>query len=164
MAADQARPLVVGFYLYLTIGYVVIYLEETRGAAMKCISIRQPWAWLIIAGQKDIENRNWRTNFRGRILVHAAKGMTYAEYFDAIGYAHMIGLTGGIRCPNYADLLRGGIIGAVEIVDCVASSPSPWFSGRFGFVMRNPQPMPFFPCKGALGIFEAPTSIPLNQN
>ena len=47
------------------------------------LSIRQPWAWLIVNGYKDIENRNWKTNFRGKILVHAAKGMTKAEYEDA---------------------------------------------------------------------------------
>jgi hypothetical protein len=39
---------------------------------MKALSIRQPWAWLIIAGIKDIENRRWATNHRGPILVHAA--------------------------------------------------------------------------------------------
>lgn len=40
---------------------------------MKVLSIRQPWAWLICAGYKDVENRDWRTNYRGRILIHAPK-------------------------------------------------------------------------------------------
>lgn len=36
------------------------------------LSIRQPGAWLIVNGHKDIENRDWpTTNFRGRLLVHA---------------------------------------------------------------------------------------------
>lgn len=43
---------------------------------MKALSIRQPWAWLILHGGKDIENRSWNTNFRGRFLIHAAAGMT----------------------------------------------------------------------------------------
>lgn len=38
---------------------------------MKTISIKQPWASLIVEGVKDIENRTWRTKFRGRVLVHA---------------------------------------------------------------------------------------------
>ena len=40
---------------------------------MKAITIKQPWASLIAAGLKDIENRTWKTNFRGRVLIHAAK-------------------------------------------------------------------------------------------
>ncbi|WP_206002040.1 ASCH domain-containing protein [Paraburkholderia aromaticivorans] len=38
---------------------------------MKALSIRQPWAWLIVKGHKDIENRTWSTRFRGRVLIHA---------------------------------------------------------------------------------------------
>ena len=40
---------------------------------MKAITIKQPWASLIVAGIKDIENRTWKTSFRGRVLIHAAK-------------------------------------------------------------------------------------------
>lgn len=36
---------------------------------MKAITIRQPWASLIVHGIKDIENRSWQTNFRGRVLI-----------------------------------------------------------------------------------------------
>lgn len=39
---------------------------------MKTITVKQPWASLIVEGIKDIENRTWKTNFRGRVLVHAA--------------------------------------------------------------------------------------------
>ena len=38
---------------------------------MKTISIKQPWASLIAHGIKDIENRSCRTNYRGRVLIHA---------------------------------------------------------------------------------------------
>ena len=51
---------------------------------MKALSIRQPWAWLILNAGKDIENRSWYTSVRGRVLIHASKGMTLAEYEDAI--------------------------------------------------------------------------------
>jgi hypothetical protein len=40
---------------------------------MKAITIKQPWAFLIVEGVKDIENRTWKTNFRGRVLIHASK-------------------------------------------------------------------------------------------
>lgn len=47
----------------------------------------------------------------------------------------------------------GGIIGSVEIVDCVEHSYSPWFMGPHGFLLRNPVSLPFVPCRGRLGFF-----------
>lgn len=119
---------------------------------MKALSIRQPWAWLIIHGGKDIENRSWHTKFRGRFLVHASKGMTLAEYEEARWYA--AGLD--VVLPNYDQLQRGGIIGSVELVDSVDHSDSPWFMGERGFVLRNPEPIDFMPYKGALQFFKGP--------
>lgn len=113
------------------------------------LSIRQPWAWLICNGGKDIENRSWPTRFRGKFLVHAGKGMTREEYEDAKWIAH----NNGVRVPTYKQLERGGIVGMAEIVDCVNRSESPWFFGQYGFVLRNAKPLPFHECKGALGFF-----------
>lgn len=125
---------------------------------MKALSIRQPWAWLIIHGGKDIENRDWPTNYRGRVLVHASKGMTKNEWSDAWDFAHGSGASpkaveAGV---NFHNIERGGIIGSVEIVDCVQFHHSRWFMGRYGFVLANPQPQPFRPFKGMLGFFDVP--------
>ena len=38
---------------------------------LKVLVVRQPWAWLIVNGYKDIENRSWRTRYRGALLIHA---------------------------------------------------------------------------------------------
>lgn len=125
---------------------------------VKAISIRQPWAWLILNAGKDIENRDWRTSYRGPILIHASKGMTHAEYKNAVETARMarrvLGCVPGLMMPAFADLERGGIVGQVEIADCVSHSVSPWFFGTYGFVLRNPTPLPFRACAGKLGIFE----------
>lgn len=132
---------------------------------MLALSIRQPWASLIIKAGKDIENRDWPTRVRGRILVHAAKGMTRGEHEDAIDFAvnairadpQNAGATKmrTLRELGFAvdDLPRGGFVGTVEIVDCVNESASPWFMGRYGFMLRDPQPMDFVPWKGQLGFF-----------
>ena len=127
---------------------------------MIALSIRQPWAWLIFNAGKDIENRTWQTKFRGRVLVHAAKGMTKAEFKNARDFAYWdcdileLALT---ECePEFLD--RGGIVGSVEIVDCVSSSASPWFCGNYGFVLKNPQILPFVPFKGSLGFFDVPSA------
>jgi hypothetical protein len=63
-----------------------------------------------------------------------------------------------VQVPELEDLQRGGVVGSVEIVDCVAASDSPWFVGDYGFVLRNPQVLPFTPFKGALGFFDVPRS------
>ena len=39
---------------------------------MKALSVRQPWAWAIAAAGKDVENRTWRTDYRGLIAIHAS--------------------------------------------------------------------------------------------
>jgi len=133
---------------------------------MMALSIRQPWASLILKAGKDIENRCWSTKVRGRILVHAAKVMTRDEHSDAIDFAinairndkknaNVPGLI-SLRELGFAfeDLPRGGVIGSVEIADCVRDSASPWFMGECGFVLRDPKPLPFMPWKGKLGFFD----------
>ena len=129
---------------------------------MKAISVRQPWAWLIIHGGKDIENRTWPTKFRGRVLVHAAKGTTDQEYIDGWRFAYRA--KPDLETDSVPELIRrmafnldrGGIIGSVEIVDCVSVSDSPWFSGPFGFVLRDPVSIEFRPLRGKLGFFDVP--------
>lgn len=123
---------------------------------MKALSIRQPWAWLIVSGHKPIENRSWRTHFRGRFLIHASAGMTRDEYLCAWNHAE----DNGIALPAFGNLERGGIIGMAEIVDCVEDHPSPWFFGPFGWVICNPEPLDFRACKGTLGFFTPPPNQP----
>lgn len=60
---------------------------------------------------------------------------------------------------GFEDQQRGGIVGMVDIIDCVKSSPSPWYMGEVGFVLANARPLPFAPFKGALGFFEVPDSV-----
>jgi len=120
-------------------------------------SIRQPWAWLIVNGHKDVENRSWWCGRRGPVLIHAGKTMTKDDYAACMIFIAGIApqLSGNWRVPAY-DILRqqcGGIVGEAEIVDCVTRSTSPWFVGEYGFVMRNTKPLPFRACKGALGFF-----------
>jgi hypothetical protein len=118
---------------------------------MLALSIRQPWAHMILHHGKDIENRTWPTQVRGRVLIHASKGMTKDEYLMAIRSFPTLEIMMSI--PDQHDLQRGGIVGSVEIVDCVTDSDSPWFCGPFGFVLRNPIILPFRPFRGQLGFF-----------
>lgn len=117
----------------------------------KALSIRQPWAWLIVQGFKDVENRVWRSLYRGPVLIHAAKGMTRDEYYQC---QRLAGIA-KIKLPPIDELPRGGIVGQAEIVECVSEHHSFWFTGPYCFVLRNAKVLPFAPCKGHLGFFEA---------
>ncbi len=133
---------------------------------MIALSIRQPWAWMILHGGKDIENRDWPTRFRGRFLIHASKGMTPEEWGDAWAFSRGSGANikahdAGLRAST---IERGGIVGSVEIVDCVTRSDSRWFVGRYGFVLRDPRPIQFLPFRGTLGFFDVPDKLVIEHN
>ena len=143
---------------------------------MKALSIKQPWAWLICAGYKDIENRNWKigrnlrhgayssydvANFTislpERIYVHAGKIGDFND--DTVAFLEGIGGLKGDEMIKLSKAMTpsqfGAIIGEVDIIDCVEQSESPWFVGRYGFVLTNPslygKPIP---CLGRLGFLE----------
>ncbi len=73
---------------------------------MKALTIKQPWASLIMGGYKRFEFRSWKTNYRGSLLIHAGKGVDK----EAI-----------IRLKKYLPdkLPQGKILGKVNIVDCI---------------------------------------------
>ncbi len=146
----------------------------------RALSIRQPWAWAIVRPDlvgdaradavargeiKDIENRDWRTDFRGPVLIHASKWWNKGEMADDADSIRAIreSVGGTTRVPrmSWDDLraMTGGIVGVATIVDAVDASASPWFFGRYGFVLRDVQPLPFTPCKGALGFFAVPPDV-----
>lgn len=129
---------------------------------MRALSIRQPWAWLIIHGGKDIENRSWHTTFRGRFLVHASGAMTRHEYQAAAEWVREG--PGKVFLPAFEELQRGGVIGSVELVDSVSASASPWYMGQVGFVLRDPRSLPFLPLKGRLGFFNVEDRFDLPEH
>ncbi|TGL58686.1 ASCH domain-containing protein [Leptospira ognonensis] len=113
---------------------------------MKAISIRQPLAYLIVNGYKDVENGSWPTSFRGKVLIHAGKKFENETYYNVLKNLK-------IKLPPIEDFELGGIVGEAEIVDCVEKSKSKWFSGPYGFVMKNAKRKRFKPLKGQLGFF-----------
>ena len=121
---------------------------SSKEALMKALSIRQPYAWLIVAGHKPIENRTWLVHYRGPLLIHASAKM-HVRTLDEIERKH------GISVPREA-LELGGIIGRVDLVEIVTASSSPWFEGPFGWVLENPTHLPFRALHGAQGLFNGP--------
>ena len=72
---------------------------------MKVLTIKEPWATLIIEGYKKYEFRSWKTNYRGKILIHA--GLTLEK-------------NNSKKFENYnLEYSKGAIIGEAELVDCI---------------------------------------------
>ena len=120
---------------------------------VKILSIRQPWSYLIVNGVKPVENRSWYTKYRGELYIHAGQKFDHEGYEVAkrivSGYGGMIPVS---QSPRY---LKGGIIGSVNMVDCVDECDDDWFFGDWGFVFENAEEIDFIPMSGRLGIFEA---------
>jgi hypothetical protein len=115
---------------------------------MKALSIRQPWAWAIVSGLKTVENRSWRTNYRGPVLIHA--GRSRADLMPI--------LPDGTPVPE--NLRFGYLLGVAELVDCVPLEvvpPDPFAEGPWCWILRNARPLARpVPYVGRLLFFEVP--------
>ncbi len=143
-------------------------MREQRPLPWRALSIKQPWAWLIVNGHKDVENRDWPTRMRGPIFIHAGKSYDRACLVERFGrlvptpqwveWLTGRGLGGVLtELPTSFDL--GGIVGLAEITDCVTQSTSPWFVGEYGFVVKRARPLPFVALKGQLMFFQVPDQV-----
>src|SRR5688500_15025924 len=112
---------------------------------MKALTVHQPHATAILYYGKAIENRTRCTATRGTIALHAGLQFDDRVYFP----------------ENFkAQIVRGAIIGVVDILDCVDKHKSKWFHKPFGYLLDNPRPLlrPI-PCKGMLGFWNVPAKI-----
>lgn len=118
------------------------------------LTIRQPWAWAIIHGGKDVENRSWPTHHRGPLLIHAGTA------FEADGYETVEQLATR-AVPPAAEFTHAAIIGVVDLVDCVRNSPSAWaVAGAWHWCLYNPRPFDHVvPCRGKLGLWRPPPDV-----
>lgn len=132
---------------------------------MKALSIQQPWAYLIVNGLKDIENRNWSTSYRGFILIHAGKKIDTTvlhprgylnRYYDFAPKWQEVGAKMPAESKDYE---TGGIVGYATLTSVVTNHTSPWFVGPYGFMLTDRHPLPFLPLRGSLHLFDVPKDI-----
>lgn len=110
---------------------------------MRILSLRQPWAWLAVHGGMDIAKIERYLHYRGPILIHAARGMTSADYNSALALAKKAD-PGGVVLPHPREYVFGGVIGWGRVYDSVYISKSPWFTEKnWWLVLREVQPLPF---------------------
>lgn len=115
----------------------------------RVLTIKQPWAHLIIRGIKRVENRSWQTDYRGMILIHA--GQAYDESCE--------------RDRTYGfdrdQLVYGAVIGTADLVDIVTEHSSPFFVGPFGWVLENARCLAEpIPLRGQQRLFNATLTLP----
>jgi len=124
---------------------------------MKALSVKQPFAWLIVHGFKPVENRPWTTAFRGHLLIHASRIFANLDPQEFYQY----GFDQDFIQRLFSPLMPiGAILGEVDLIDVVRESDSQWFKGPYGFELANPVAYDIpIPCKGMLGIFDIDQSI-----
>lgn len=113
------------------------------------LTIWQPWAWLIVAGFKDVENRTWWTPYRGDLWIHAGKK------FDDEAFAMIKERFPEIPMPAKADFKMGGIVGKARLKSCTTGDhPSKWaMTGVVHWNLTDPVETTFEPMRGAQGLF-----------
>ena len=122
-------------------------------ASVRCLSVRQPWAWAIVHAGTDVENRTWATKYRGPLLIHAGLRM---DDDDCLALSDRIGEA---ALPEEVPL--GGIVGVVDLVACVQDSRSRWaVTGAWHWVLANPKPLPFRALRGQRGLWEVSYRLP----
>ena len=117
---------------------------------MKALSLKQPWAELILEGKKKIELRKWKTSFRGEFLIHASKTPDKK----------------GMKKFNFQNLPCGFIVGKANLVNVkeyknkdeltkdksLHLASEEW--GKYGFILENIERLNPIPYKGQLNFFE----------
>ncbi|MCK4553277.1 ASCH domain-containing protein [Candidatus Pacearchaeota archaeon] len=117
---------------------------------MKTLSIKQPWAELILQARKKIEIRKWNTKFRGEFLIHSSKIPDEAS----------------MKKFGFKNLQNGFIVGKAELIDVKTYKNDEEFTkdnnlhlankgwGNKGFILKNPKRINKIKCDGNLGFWE----------
>jgi hypothetical protein len=92
----------------------------------------------VIRGGKNVENRRWRTTYRGLLLIHAAKDPDPDPgVADALLWT--MADPGAFGQPRTAFQARGAIIGLVYLADVLTDSPSRWAAvGQYHWLLNSP--------------------------
>jgi len=128
---------------------------------MKALSLKQPYAELVVSGKKTIELRKWKTNFRGEFLIHASKSVG-----EFLIHASKSVNTNAMERFGFSDLPLGCIVGKARLLEVkeyktdeehIADkdkhlASSVW--GKYGFVLCDVVRVEPTPAKGKLNFWE----------
>ena len=95
------------------------------------LSVRQPWAWALVDGRKDVENRTWMPSYTGRLWIHASR-----KPVDEADLAWLRETLPHVSIPTAFPV--GALVGYVTLVECKIDSPSIWYRpGHYAWIVRD---------------------------
>ena len=141
---------------------------------MKALTVQQPWAWAIVHGGKDVENRTQAWAYRGTLAIHA--GLRGSERGLESPLFREAWLRAGHHAGQALELPRGCVIGVVDLVGAHTAHEgcceSPWAEQSYDehggrhrrdivhLELSRPRPIPEpVPCRGALGLWKMPPDV-----
>lgn len=142
---------------------------------MKALSIKQPWASLIMAGRKEIEVRTWKTDYRGPLIIHAGKKIDREamDFFRGLNPVFDNRLGPPCKIIRNLEFPMGCILGKVNLMEICLMLPNAWRRWRplhcipdpyhtlyHAWWISNPIKLKNpIPCKGQLGLFNIDDSL-----
>ena len=118
---------------------------------MRALSLKQPFAELVVSGRKKIELRKWRTGFRGEFFIHASKGVDemamkkFGFRLDDLSGGKIVGKARLVGVKKYENKKEFDKDRELHLAD------SSW--GEYGFLLENAERVEEVECKGALGFW-----------
>ncbi len=125
--------------------------------AVKALTVRQPWAELILRGRKPFELRSWRTKYRGPLVIHAASKVD-AHQVRRLGF-------------NPESFVTSAFVGVAVLSDVRPHTRADarllkkkragfgWFPGNFSWVLKKPRRISAVWAKGQLSLFKVPRAV-----
>lgn len=131
---------------------------------MKALTIDALWAWAILEGLKRVENRVWRRDYRGRLVIHAG---TNTSREAGIRAALQKAGVRDLPSTQQLDALRGHLVGTVELADIVAIDGAPqqvrsepFCEGPYCWLLSDPRRLKRpVPCRGAQQLWNVPDEL-----
>jgi hypothetical protein len=125
--------------------------------------VLNPWAWAIAAGLKRIENRVWRTSYRGPLAIHAGKSRLWLARESPLLWPAVY----GVSFPAEDELIFGAFVAVCDLVDCVRIGglrpelKSAWSEGPWCWVLENVRRLEGGPiaCAGAQRVWTPPAQM-----
>lgn len=138
--------------------------------ALKALSLTQPWAELVVLGEKQWETRSWRTSHRGRIAIHAAK--KFPRWAIDLAQHNRYFVNAIKNKPAALNMPLGFIVGTVKVVAIQSTDAmldvlghkelafGDYHAERWAWQLANPIMLDDpIPCRGALGLWELPGDV-----
>ncbi|HIH31860.1 TPA: ASCH domain-containing protein [Candidatus Woesearchaeota archaeon] len=118
---------------------------------MKALSLKQPFAELVVSGKKKIELRKWNTKFRGEFLIHASK-IPDKKSMEKFGFKELplgciVGKARLVDVKHYANDAKRAKDKSLHLAD------GDW--GDYGFILKDARKIKTIPIKGKLGFWDA---------